>query len=166
MTNYNGYYSWSNSTKLSFSLRKETSAAAKLMCWPSGKPDWQRILWYVIRSSDFLGVSRRMLPATLQPHHQGICIMKNSYCNTPLVSFCWRIDIDFSCFLGVCVYLRDNCSFNNIWVCLKQAFEFCRRHLNETYTMPSAFKGEGKLTLQVCNRSRANAGSLECWLEY
>jgi hypothetical protein len=59
------------------------------------------------------------------------------------------------------VYLRDNCSFNNIWVCLKQAFEFCRRHLNETYIMPSAFKGEGKLTLQVCNRSDA---LMECWV--
>ena len=82
------------------SLRKETSVPAKLLCWASGKPDWRRILWYVIRASDFLGVSRRTLPATLQPRHQGICIMKNSYCNIPLVSFLkdW-----FSCFLGVCV---------------------------------------------------------------
>jgi len=88
------------------SLRKETSVAAKLLGWASGKPDWRRILWYVIRASDFLGVPRRTLPATLQPRHQGICIMRNSYCNTPLVSFFfWRID--FSCFLGVFVLTRQ-----------------------------------------------------------
>jgi hypothetical protein len=141
-----------------FSLRKETSVAAKLLCWASGKPDWRQILWYVIRASDFLGVSQRTLPATLQPRHQGICIMKNSYCNIPLVSFFeWLISHVF----WVYVYLRDNCGVNNIWVCLKQAFEFCRRHLKETYTMPSGFRGEGKLTLQVCNRSDAR---MECWV--
>jgi len=59
------------------------------------------------------------------------------------------------------IYLRDNCGFIDIWVCLKQAFEFSRRHLDETYTIPSGFRGAGKLTLQVCNRSDA---LMECWV--
>jgi hypothetical protein len=28
------------------------------------------------------------------------------------------------------VYLRDNCSFLNMWVCLKQVLQFCRRNLH------------------------------------
>jgi len=109
------------------SLRKETSVAAKLLGWASGKPDWRRILWYVIRASDFLGVPRRTLPATLQPRHQGICIMKNSYCNIPLVSFFKGLILMFSgcmCTYGTtaastisgCVWSRLSSSAGGTWM--------------------------------------------------
>ena len=38
------------------------------------------------------------------------------------------------------IYLRDNCGFIDIGVCLKQVFELCRRHLNEMKQIPSGEK--------------------------
>ena len=71
--------------------------------------------------------SSRWCFGTLQPRHQGICIMKNSYCNIPLVSFFKGLILMFSgcmCTYGTtaastisgCVWSRLSSSAGGTWM--------------------------------------------------